>query len=376
MDILDEAGEVERLAVHHVDPDKVRFAYEFSSRYPPRDDDAARIALRTGKSLWMAEIPDALIIERARDEEHLLLIRELGIRSLIIAPIVSRGRTSGVISFVTAESGRKYERADLEMAEELARRAAIAFDNARLFEQVRAERSRTEESNLALRRANADLEQFAYSASHDLQEPLRMISIYSQLLKKKFGNQLGPEADQYIAYTIEGAIRMEHLVRDLLAYTRASSIPGEPEKEVDSNSAIDHALANLQAAIKQTGATVSRAELPKLKMHSVHLEQVFQNLIGNAIKYRSDQPPRIEVSAQRREGEWLFRVSDNGIGISPQYHQQIFGIFKRLHSSSEYAGTGVGLAICQRIVERAGGRIWVESDPGQGSSFWFTVPDR
>lgn len=375
VDMLDDSGVAERLAVRHIDPEKVRFAYEFSRRYPPREDDADQVALRTGKSLWFEEVPDSLIVERSRDEEHLRLIRQLGLKSVIVVPMLARGRTRGLLTFVNAESERRFTQADLETGEELARRAAIAVDNARLFDEVRAERARAEETNIALRRANSDLEQFAYSASHDLQEPLRMVSIYSQMLRKKFGGQLGPQGDQYIGYAVEGATRMEHLVRDLLAYTRSSTVPDEPVSPVDANAALEHALANLHAAIVQTGAEIICEPLPRVRMHSVHLEQVFQNLIGNAIKYRSAEPPRINVSAERRGPEWKFSVSDNGIGIAPQYKEQIFGIFKRLHTAAEFSGTGVGLAICQRIVERVGGRIWVESEPGRGSIFLFTVPD-
>lgn len=375
VDMLNESDQIERLAVQHVDPDKVRFAYEFSRRYPPREDDAGRLALRTGKSIWIEEVPDSMLVERAIDQEHLRLTRALGIRSVIVAPMVARGHTWGLLTFVTAESGRRYGQPDLETAEELARRAAIAVDNARLFDQVRAERTRAEETNIALRRANLDLEQFAYSASHDLQEPLRMVSIYSQLLRRKFGGKLGEQGDQYIAYAIEGASRMEHLVRDLLAYTRASTSPDEPATAVDAATALDHALTNLHAAIQQSSATVTYTSLPLVRMHPTHLEQIFQNLVGNAIKYRGVQPPHIRISAERRTADWLFSVADNGIGIAPQYKEQIFGIFKRLHTAAEFSGTGVGLAICQRIIERLGGRIWVESESGRGSCFFFTIPD-
>jgi len=232
------------------------------------------------------------------------------------------------------------------------------------------------EANAALTRSNADLQQFAHSASHDLQEPLRMVAAYSELLKREFGEKLGSKGDQYIAYTIQGALRMEQLLNDLRAYAQASSSGQEPAEYIDANEILDQALANLEAGIQESGASVTRAALPRIRIHGFQLEQIFQNLIGNSIRYRSNEPPLIHVAAERRGDEWLFSVQDNVIGIDPRYKELIFGIFKRLHSSAEYPGTGMGLALCQRVVERCGGRIWVESAPGRGSTFFFTIPDR
>jgi PAS domain S-box-containing protein len=232
------------------------------------------------------------------------------------------------------------------------------------------------EANVALRRANADLHQFAYSASHDLQEPLRMVSTYSELLKREFGSKLGPAGEEYLGYTVQGALRMEQLLRDLRAYTLASAAGQEPEGDVDANESLDRSLAGLEASIKESGAAITRTELPHVRVHEFQMEQLFQNLIGNAIRYRSDEPPRIHVAAARKGRDWIFSVADNGIGIDPRYKEQVFELFKRLHSFTEYPGTGMGLAICQRIVERAGGHIWVESEPGRGSTFYFTIPCR
>jgi len=235
------------------------------------------------------------------------------------------------------------------------------------------EQKRNEED---LRRANQDLEQFAHSASHDLQEPLRMVSIYSELLKREFGSRLGATGDKYIRYTIEGALRMEQLLKDLRAYTLASTSGQEAATEVDSGESLNKAIANLAAAINDSGASITHTDLPCVRMHDFQLEQLFQNLVGNAIRYKGSEPPRIHIAAERRGSEWLFSVEDNGIGIASQYNEQIFELFKRLHSVAEYPGTGMGLAICQRIVERSGGRLWVESEPGRGSTFFFTVPCR
>lgn len=228
--------------------------------------------------------------------------------------------------------------------------------------------------NAALTRSNADLQQFAYSASHDLQEPLRMVATYSEMLRRKFGEKLGPAGDEYIGYTIQGALRMEQLLRDLRAYTQASTMEHEPSASVDAAKVLDKALANLAAAIQDSNASITHSTLPLVHIHEFQLQQLFQNLIGNAIRYRSSEPPRIHVAAALRGNDWQFSVQDNGIGIDPQYKEQVFGIFKRLHSAAEYPGSGIGLAICQRIVERAGGRIWLESQLGRGSTFFFTIP--
>jgi PAS domain S-box-containing protein len=687
VDVLTDNGDVQRVAVHHVDPARVRLAYDLRQRYPPLDDDPSRLALRTGKSVVMDHISEEIVKERARDAEHARLILELGLKSLIVAPMMIAERTFGTITFATAESGRRYSDADRQVAEELARRAAASIDHARLYREVRdneqltttiienasaalfmmgpqgrctymneagermtgyhpdeilgkvfhevvhhshpdgvpypidtcpinqslprqqsligyedffvrkdgsfypvrcfaspifndgvpsgtvievrdisaeqkAEQERDalllreqqarrtaellnrvgpilaaeldprrlsqkitdiatqvagaefgalfhnvrndegesyalytlsgapreafekfpmprnthvfgptfsgrenvrsdditedprygrnapyhgmpeghlpvrsylavsivsrsgevlgglffghplpavftgeteqmvsgiaaqaasaldnarlfadsqqtqhalEKSIEELRRVNEDLNQFAYSASHDLQEPLRMVAIYSQMLKRKFGGKLGADGDEYIRYTIQGATRMEQLVRDLLAYTQASSTQ-ESATLVDANEVLDRALDNLKGRIEESRAAITRTPLPKIRMRQVHLEQLWQNLIGNALKYRRDEPPSIHVAAERRDEEWLFSVADNGIGIDEQYREQIFGIFKRLHTADQYSGTGIGLAICQRIVERAGGLIWVESQLGRGSTFYFTIP--
>jgi PAS domain S-box-containing protein len=308
----------------------------------------------------------------------------LPVRSYLAAPVLSRfGNVIGGLFFGHSEVGVFKEEAE-ELIAGLAAHAAIAIDNATVFSQLANEKNRAEEAltalqhaNEELRRANADLEQFAYSASHDLQEPLRMVSIYSELLKKRFAEKLGPEGDEFIHYTVEGAIRMEHLVRDLLAYTSASANTNGAGPPARVRDAVDEAVASLRAAIIETGATVTSSDLPTLGgVQRVHLEQVFQNLISNALKYRSHKPPVIHISAELSDGEWLFSVADNGIGIDPRYRDLIFGIFKRLHTAREYPGTGIGLAICQKIVERAGGRIWVDSQPGLGSTFRFTIPNR
>jgi PAS domain S-box-containing protein len=243
-----------------------------------------------------------------------------------------------------------------------------------ITDQKRAEEA-LRQANAQLRRANRELEQFAYSASHDLQEPLRMVSIYSQLLQKRLAGTLDADAQQYLTYAMQGAERMQILVRDLLTYTHATNLSDQSAQPTHATAALQRAIENLQSSIAETGASIAHTPLPIVTVHEVHLRQLFQNLIGNAIKYRSLEPPRIEISAIRQQNEWVFCVKDNGIGIAPQYQKQIFELFKRLHSAADYQGTGIGLALCQRIVEKYGGRIWVESEEGAGATFLFALPD-
>jgi PAS domain S-box-containing protein len=225
-----------------------------------------------------------------------------------------------------------------------------------------------------LKRSNKELEQFAYVTSHDLQEPLRMVSSYTQLLERRYKDKLGADAQEFIAYAVDGANRMQRLIQDLLAYSRVGS-RGKIPQPTDCNVVLGRVRANLKVAIEENKALVTNYELPIVMADTTQLVQVFQNLIGNAIKFCSEEPPRIHVSAEKNKKEWIFSVLDNGKGIDPQYHERIFVIFQRLQGKGEYPGTGIGLAICKRIIERHGGRIWVESKPGKGSTFYFTIPE-
>lgn len=225
-----------------------------------------------------------------------------------------------------------------------------------------------------LTRSNADLSQFAFSASHDLQEPLRNVAIYSHWLKVRYEGKLDAKADQFLSFLTEGARRMSAMIRDLLDYTRTASDIQKGDEVTESGATLVNVLADLQVLIAENQAVITYGELPQVAVRHVHLRQLFQNLITNAIRYRSAEPPRIHISGVCSDDYCLFSVSDNGIGIAPEYKEKIFGIFTRLEKRSESSGTGIGLAICKRIVERYDGQIWVESELGRGATFLFQLP--
>ena len=232
---------------------------------------------------------------------------------------------------------------------------------------------KVEEAAKELERSNKELEQFAYVASHDLQEPLRMVASYCQMLSKRYSGKLDSDADDFIRFAVDGAKRMQNLINDLLAYSRA----GQKRREftpTNCNAVADTVCQSLKAAIDDAGATVDVGLLPTVMGDAIQLGQVFQNLIGNALKFRGERKPEVRVGAERREGHWLFSIADNGIGMDPEHTDRIFLIFQRLHSQSDYPGTGIGLAVVKKIIERHGGRIWVESALGKGSTFFFTLP--
>jgi len=252
---------------------------------------------------------------------------------------------------------------------------ALQEQNVLLQKEI-ANRQRAEsallKSNQELARSNAELEQFAYVASHDLQAPLGTIASYAQLLEKRYKDQLDDQASKFIGNIVHGCTRMQTLIDDLLEYSRVGRSQ-KPFELTDCDRALQQAIANLQGAIRDTQAVVSYSELPTVMGDFSQLVQLFQNLVSNAIKYRHDVPPVVRITASKQDENWLFSVSDNGIGIALKHQERIFQIFQRLHTQREYSGTGIGLAICQKIVQRHGGCIWVESEPGQGSNFHFTI---
>jgi light-regulated signal transduction histidine kinase (bacteriophytochrome) len=224
-----------------------------------------------------------------------------------------------------------------------------------------------------LRRSNEELQQFAYVASHDLQEPLRMVTSYLQLIEQRYADQLDEQAHEFIDFAVGGATRMKQLINDLLAYSRVQT-NREAFKPVDVSALVDSVLANLGSQIEETGAMVERDPLPTVRGNATLLTQLFQNLLNNALKFHGENAPKIEVRAERKGPMWQFAVRDNGIGLDPRYADRIFVLFQRLHSQTKYTGTGIGLTICKKVVESHAGEIWVESQPGQGATFFFTLP--
>ena len=247
-----------------------------------------------------------------------------------------------------------------------------ALQETRIRKEIRMAHQELAKKAQELARSNAELEQFAYVAAHDLQEPLRMVANYTRLLAEHYHGKLDDQADKFIYYAIDGAARMQTLIQDLMTYSRAGQECGL--KCSDCNEAVKQALGNLQVAIDESGAIVTSDDLPVVMANAGQLRQVFQNLIGNAIKFRSAEPPVVHISKQWKGSEWAFSVTDNGISIAPENRQIVFAVFRRLHTHTEYSGNGIGLAICKRIVERVGGKIWVEPQTAPGTTFTLTWP--
>jgi len=260
-----------------------------------------------------------------------------------------------------------------EMTERRQAEVSLRQLHEQLEAKVQERTAELKEANTNLLYSNRELEQFAYVASHDLQEPLRAVNSYAQLLGRKYQGNLDAKADKYLGYIMEEATRMQQLINDLLDFSRVGT-RGKELKPTACEAMLSQVLENLQVAIAESQVLVTHDPLPTLMGDETQLNQLFQNLIANAIKFRRSEPPRVHVSAVQRGNEWVFGVRDNGIGMEPEYFDRIFTIFQRLHSRAEYPGTGIGLAVCKKIVERHGGRIWVESDLGLGTTFYFTIP--
>ncbi|MHC5598187.1 MAG: PAS domain-containing sensor histidine kinase [Nostoc sp.] len=320
---------------------------------------------------------------------HRKFLQQFAVRANLVVPILVRDGIWGLLLAHQCAAPRHWNKFETELLQQLGNQIGIALSQAQLLEK---EIQQSQE----LARSNAELEQFAYVASHDLQEPLRMVTSYLQLLERRYKNQLDANADQFITYAVDGARRMQTLINDLLNYSRVSS-RGQPFMLVDCSVVLEQTIANLQIAIADSKAIVTHDTLPEVMADATQLIQVFQNLIANAIKFCHHQQPQIHIGVGSREvgeageenttsstsspplptqNEYLFWVRDNGIGLESQYSERIFIIFQRLHGRDKYPGTGIGLAICKKIIERHGGRIWVESKPDQGSTFYFTIPNR
>lgn len=282
--------------------------------------------------------------------------------------IISGGIVLNLLAFYLV-----YRAIQQEMIKRRQAEASLQQLNEELENRVQERTAQLKAANANLIRSNQELEQFAYVASHDLQEPLRAVNSYAQLLARKYQGNLDAKADKYINYLVEGATRMQQLINDLLEFSRVGT-RGKELVATDCEQVLSQVLQNLKVAIAENNAIVTHDSLPALTGDETQLIQLFQNLLSNAIKFRREEPPQVHISVQQRAKEWIFAVQDNGIGMESEYFDRIFTIFQRLHSKSEYPGTGIGLAVCKKIVERHGGRIWVESQLGSGTVFYFTLP--
>ena len=332
-------------------------------------------------------VPEGIVGILARDRRGLLFrtpaeeeeagqqpARDLGgdFQTRIAVPLIARSVFVGTLNIRSLQP-YAYDESHLAQAERIGAQIAGTIANAFAYEKLEAAQQALEKAVTELRRSNQELEQFAYVASHDLQEPLRKIASFCNLLESRYAEQLDDRANVYLHYIVDGAMRMQALVNDLLLYSRVTT-RGMEFALTDTNDVLQEALANLDVAVAESNACVTHDPLPTAYGDTKQLARLFQNLIGNAIKYRGEAPPEVHVSVLKKGDEWVFSVRDNGIGIAPEYAERIFVIFQRLHTREEYGGTGIGLSVCKKIVERHGGRIWVESEEGCGATFYFSLP--
>jgi signal transduction histidine kinase len=338
---------------------QVGFSLEhYSATRPANEGSADRMVFETREPIISDDIATD---DRIRKKKQL----EFGYHSCAFLPLIINDEVRGIIHLAAKTRGYFTEE-QREYLTTIARIMGVVAGNSELLQS-----SLRYAEQLA--HSNADLEQFAYVASHDLQEPLRMITGYTQLLAKRYEGKLDKDADEFIGYAIDGAKRMSDMIKDLLAYSRLGT-QSKKFEPTDCEVVFQETVVTMQVAIQESGAKVTHGPLPTVSGDGIQLGRLFQNLIGNAIKYRNGQAPEVHVACERRDKGWLFSVIDNGIGIDPQHAERIFVLFQRLHTSERYQGTGIGLASCKKIVERHGGAIWVKSEPGKGSTFYFTLP--
>jgi signal transduction histidine kinase len=348
-----ESGKPERAACRNIDET------EWKTRRLTKTPDLVEEALIKKAPVYARNVETD---PRVLDPEF---YRRQGVVSYLGVPMIAKGETVGHLVLLAREQC-SFGDQEVEFFSTLAGHAAAAIHNSQLFEEGTRRQAELE-------RSNTELQQFAYVASHDLQEPLRMITGYTNLLSRRYKGKLDDDADEFIAFAVDGANRMRVLINDLLTYSRVGT-QGKNFAPMDCELILGQTLAGLQVAIQECAARVTHDPLPVVNGDDIQLGQLFQNLIGNALKYHNGNAPTVHIGCQRRDNDWLISISDNGIGIDPRFAAKIFVIFQRLHNREQYPGTGIGLALCKRIVDRHGGKIWVDSEPGKGSTFYFTLP--
>ena len=418
VDVLGSDGEIEQVAVAHTDPGKVELAKEFRKRNPVSSmDTSAGVAkvISTGEPEFYPDINHTFLEASIEDPDTLQFMKGLNIHSIIIVPISMKNKPIGAITFVASDAGGYYTENDLVVIEELAGRVSLAITNAMLFgdiqveldhsqklekeltkeketlesrvrrrteqlertnEGLRSEIERRREAEAELHRSNQELQDFAYVASHDLQEPLRKIQAFGDILENEYGQQLG-DGSEYLKRMHSAATRMSQLIEDLLMFSRVTSKPPAP-KRVDLGEVVSEVISDLENRISQAKGSVEVGNLPKVMADPTHMRQLFQNLIANALKFHRDAvPPVVKITSEApasKDGFCLITVEDNGIGFDEKYTDRIFGVFQRLHGRGSYEGTGIGLAVCRKIVERYGGTITAEGQAGKGSKFIIKLP--
>ncbi len=380
VDILEGGGALARLAVVHSDPRLVEYAFELQKRYPYEPDAPTGLpkVIRTGRTEIMNDIPDELLMASAKNDDDLELLRALGLKAAMIVPLVAFGRTLGAITLVYAESNRRFTEDDRLLAEDLALRAAMQIDHARLFRETTelnsALEKKVDERTAELQAVNRELEAFSYSVSHDLRAPLRHIHGFADLLTRHADGTMDEKGKRYLNLISESVKEMGNLIDDLLVFSRMGR--AEMRKvSVDLRDTVESVIDSMRQETGGREIDWKISLLPAIEADPQMIRLVFQNLLGNAVKYtRPRKKAVISVESEPVDGEAVICVRDNGVGFDMQYVDNLFGVFQRLHSSSEFEGTGIGLANVRRIVQRHGGRTWAEGKVDEGAAFYFSLP--